>query len=74
MDHPVESIRSLKIPSENEIIDVQIVGESNGDGVGYYKNYTIFISNAGDMIGQKVTAEIKNVFFGKRVATANLKE
>lgn len=61
-------------PNENEIIDVQIVGESNGDGVGYYKNYTIFISNAGDMIGQKVTAEIKNVFFGKRVATANLKE
>ena len=61
-------------PNQNEIINVQIVGESNNDGVAHYKNYTIFIAGAGDRIGHDVSVEIENVFFSKKVATAILIE
>ena len=59
-------------PKESEIIEINIVGDSKGDGVGYYKNYTIFIAGAGDRIGEKVTAEIEEVFSIKRVAKAKI--
>jgi len=53
-------------PKENEIIEINVVGEKRGDGVGYYKNYTIFI--ACEKVGSKVTVEIEEVFSNKRVA------
>lgn len=59
-------------PKENEIIEINIVGDKRGDGVGYYKNYTIFIAGAEDKVGSKVTAEIEEVNSNKRVATAKI--
>ncbi len=59
-------------PKEKEIIEINIVGEKRGDGVGYYKNYAIFIAGAGDKVGSKVTAEIEEVFSNKRIATAKM--
>ncbi|TKY91733.1 MAG: protease Lon-related BREX system protein BrxL [Candidatus Methanomarinus sp.] len=61
-------------PKEDEIIEIRIVGESDGDGVGYYKNYTIFVHNIGNRRGEKVTAKIIDVFFNKRIATAYIIE
>lgn len=61
-------------PKEDEIIEIKIVGDSDGDGVGYYKNYTIFVSNTGNRIGDTVGVQIKDVFQNKRVATANIIE
>lgn len=45
------------------IIEINIVGEKRGDGVGYYKNYTIFIAGAEDKVGSKVTVEIEEGTF-----------
>lgn len=33
------------------MVEIKIVGEKDGDGVGYYKNYTIFIADAGEKRG-----------------------
>lgn len=48
-------------PKEKEMIELAIVGEKNGTGIGYYKNYTIFIDNAGDKKGNKLCLEITEV-------------
>ncbi|MCG2735333.1 MAG: DUF2791 family P-loop domain-containing protein [Candidatus Methanoperedenaceae archaeon] len=59
-------------PKQNEIIEITVVGEKDGDGVGYYKNYTLFIVDAGEYWGEIIKVKIESVFSNKRVATANM--
>lgn len=67
-------IYRYQTPMVAEKINVSIIGEKTGDGVGYYKKYTIFIANAGNMIGDNVNAEIIGVKSYNNTATANLIE
>jgi uncharacterized protein with ParB-like and HNH nuclease domain/predicted RNA-binding protein with TRAM domain len=59
-------------PTESEITEIDIVGESQGDGVGYYKNHTVFVVNAGDKIGHKVNVKIETVNSTKKHAKARI--
>jgi len=65
-------IYRYQIPMVWEKINISIVEHENGDGVGHYKKYKIFVDNAGNMIGDNVNAEIIVVRDYNNTATAIL--